>query len=134
MRERSGRQDVTERQRPEWAGLILLWIGTKGQEGSWRMRTPIVAADGRDFILGESEVAWRFYAASRSQRERSFWPRDGIGANTLTTPMYARHWLRVGHCSDSPGDTPASGRAYLAGVPRASAVQQTTNRHRLRGW
>jgi hypothetical protein len=46
--------------------------------------------------------------------ERSLWPRDGIGANTLTTLMYARHWLRVDHCSDSRGDTPASARAYLS--------------------
>ena len=32
------------------------------------MRTPIEAADGWDFILEESEVARRFYAAGCSRR------------------------------------------------------------------
>src|ERR1700757_3671092 len=32
---------------------------------------------------------------SRSRRERSFCPNDGIGVDTLTTPMQARRWLRM---------------------------------------
>src|SRR5580704_14184411 len=71
-------------------------------------------------------------ARSRSWKERTFCP-DGIAADTLTTPMDARHRIRLDHRSDSPGDTPASARAYLAGVPRASAAQQTTNHYRSRG-
>jgi hypothetical protein len=47
--------------------------------------------------------------------------------------LYARHLLRMDHRSDSLDDKPASARAYLAGVPRAWAAQQTTNHHKARG-
>src|SRR5271169_3977124 len=75
----------------------------------------------------------RWQRGAAREGSRSFRPDDGIGADTLIMPMDARYWLRMDHCSDSPGDMPASARAYLAGVPRASAAQQTTNHHRWRG-
>jgi hypothetical protein len=62
-------------------------------------------------------------AKKDEKRTPSLWTK------TKTSPTR----LRMDHCSDSPGDTPASARAYLAGVPRASAAQQTTNHHRSRG-
>ncbi len=79
---------------------------------------------GRPQVRGiEFKPSIETTAKKDEKRTPSLWTK------TNTSPTR----LRMDHCSDSPGDTPASARAYLAGVPRASAAQQTTNHHRSRG-